>query len=363
MNISNPAVNISEGFTKSYNKQKLGFATLFIDLSSNPNNDLELFDSYNEALMSKSVLSNNDLNISIKSYFENGGVQLYLLNYNCNNLSQLEFENFIQTNCDNLTELEIIAAPTLLTTSGLESLECVKVLSSLGKYASVSNRIFITDVNKEIIDNYLDVLEECVIYYPWFKHRNGQKVAPSVVSSALMSKIAIDNKFFHSIANKKIVSLDNLEVLLSKEEILDLQKDYINPIISMHNDGLKIWGVNAFNSSFGSINELRVIKHIKRNLKILIRENLFEINSENLHDKIFSKVNNFLYQLWQIGALAGESKDEAFIIESRFDEMQDSDNKLVFSISVSLSKPLEFINIKLERIQRDGMIENISVEV
>ena len=362
MSISNPAVNINKGFTKSYTKDKFGFGTLFIELSSDSNSGLELFNSYNEALTSRIVSTNKDLNISIKSYFENGGVQLYLLNYNCTNLSLFEFDNFIKTHCDNLSELETISSPTLLTTSGLPVLECVKVLSSLGKYASNSNRIFITDVNEEIIANYLDVLEESVIYYPWFKHNSGELIAPSAVASALMSKIASDNKFFHSIANKKIISLDNLEILLSKEEILDLHKNYINPIVYMKNDGLKIWGVNAFNSSFGSINEVRVIKYIKRNLRILVREDLFEINSENLHDKIFSKVNNFLYQLWQIGALVGESKDEAFIIESRFDEMQGSDNKLLFSISVSISKPLQFINIKLERVQRDGIIENISVQ-
>ncbi len=363
MSISNPAVTINNGFTKSYKKNKLGFVTLFINLSLNSNNDLLMFSSYNEALTSDLLSNNKDLNISIKTYFENDGDQLYVLNYNCDNFNLLDFDKFIKTNCDNLTELEVIAIPTLLTSCKFSIIDSVKILSVIGKYANESSRIFITDVNKEIIENYLDVLEESVIYYPWFKNNNGQKIAPSVVASALMSKIAKDDKFFHSIANKKIVSLDNLELLLSKEEILNIQKDYINPIIYIHNEGLKIWGVNAFNSNFNSINELRVIKYIKRNLKILIRENLFEISSENLRDKIFSKVNNFLYKLWEIGALAGESKDEAFIIESQFDETKDSDNKLVFSISVSLSKPLEFINIKIERIQRDGMVDIISVEV
>ncbi|NQY93984.1 MAG: hypothetical protein HRT43_07450 [Campylobacteraceae bacterium] len=363
MNISNPAVRINKNFPSSYAKKKFGFATVFIHISCDSLDGLELFFNYNEALKSKTVVNNKQLNISIRSYFENGGVQLYLLSYNSDNMNLFDFENFVKTNCDNLVELEILSTPTLLSQTNLAIKECIKIYSFLGKYAQVSNRIFITDVNERIINEYLDVLEECVIYHPWFIHKNGELVAPSVVASALMAKSAIENNFFHSIANKKISSLHKTEVDLTKEQTLTLQKEFINPIIQMHNDGLKIWGVNAFNSNYSSVNELRVIQYIKRSLKVIMREDLFEINSENLHDKIFSKVNKFLQQLWQIGALNGEAKDEAFIIESRYEEMKDSDNTLVFAIKVSISKPLQFINIKLERVQRDGMVENISVEV
>jgi len=362
MNVSNPAVRINKNFASTYQKKKFGFATVFLHISCDTANGLELFFNYNEALKSKTVVSNKQLNSSIATYFENGGVQLYLLSYGSENINLFDFENFVKTNCDNLVDLEVICAPTLLLQDTLAIKESVKIYSFLGKYAQTSNRVFISDVNQTIIDEYLDVLEECVIYHPWFKN-NEILIAPSVVASALMSKSAIENNFFHSIANKKIKSLHQTEFDLTKEQTLELQQEFINPIIQMHNDGLKIWGVNAFNSSYGSANELRVIQYIKRSLKIIMREDLFEINSENLHDKIFSKVNNFLNQLWELGALNGESKDEAFIIESRHEEMKDSDNTLVFALKVSLSKPLEFINIKLERVQRDGMIENISVEV
>ncbi len=363
MNVSNPAVRINKNFPNAYQKKKFGFATVFLHINCDTTNDLELFFNYNEALKSKTVVSNKQLNVSIKSYFENGGVQLYLLSYNDENINLFDFENFVKSKCDNLLDLEVLCAPTLLTQANLAIKESIKIYSFLGKYAYSSNRVFITDVNQTIINEYLDVLEECVIYHPWFKHNNDELIAPSIIASALMSKNAIENNFFHSIANKKITSVHKTEFDLSKDQTYELQKEFINPIIQMHNDGLKIWGVNAFNSTYGSVNELRVIQYIKRSLKIIMREDLFEINSENLHDKIFSKVNNFLNQLWQLGALNGENKDEAFIIESRHEEMKDSDNKLVFSLKVSLSKPLEFINIKLERVQRDGMIENISVEV
>jgi len=362
MNVSNPAVRINKNFSSTYQRKKFGFGTVFIHLNKQTTNGLELFFNYNEARICETVVSNKQLDISIRSYFENGGVQLYLLSYNSENLNMFNFENHIQSSFDNLVELEVLCTPTLLIQSQLPLKECMKIYSFLGRYAQKSNRVFLTDVNQNIIDEYLDVLQECIIYHPWFEHNNGDVVAPSTVASALMSKNALENKFSHSIANKKISSFHKTQVDLNDKQSLELQKEYINPIIQTNN-GLKIWGVNAFNSNYTTANELRVIQYIKRSLKAIMREDLFEINTENLHDKIFSKVNNYLYQLWQTGALNGENKDEAFIIESKFEEMKESDNMLVFGIKVSIAKPLEFINIKLERVQRDGMIENISVEV
>ena len=187
-------------------------------------------------------------------------------------------------------------------------------------------------------------------------------ISSSLVASAMMAKLAKDGLFFHSIANKKIESLDTLNTQLSKKDLDLLYKESINPIIYVHAEGVKIWAVNAFTSRFKTINELRVMKYIKRTLKSLLQEDLFEINSNNLSNKLFSKVNLFLYNLWKIGALAGDNKNEAYVVETIANDTKSSDNALVFSIGVSLAKPLEFINIKIERIQKDGMVENISIE-
>lgn len=357
MSISIPSVNIRHVTSKPYSKKRFEYSTIFINISPNVENSFEHFFKYNQT---KEIFLENDLDNSIKAYFDNGGFHLYLLNYNLNGFKQSEFEEYIKRVCDGLVEIEVIATPTLLSTSTLDIDNSIRVLSFLGEYANQTDRIFVMDVNEIIIKDYLDMLHDGVIYYPWFKNKKGELVAPSSVATGLMSKLAKENSFFHSIANKGVMELDSLDFELTKEQTVSLQKDLINPILYMHNDGPKIWGVNAFNSKFKTINEVRIIKYIKRNLKLSMRDNLFEVNSPKLKDKVFSKVNNFLTALWELGALAGESKDEAFVIETK---LNNDENKLVFHIGVALSKPLEFINIKLERVQKDGMSQNISVEV
>ena len=358
MNNSLASVNIKQTTIKPYSKKKLEFSTLFINLSTNVDTSLELIFKYSQ-IKDQNIEPN--LHNAIKAYFDNGGKILYILNYSLENFDLKFFMEYIKKACDNLLDIEVIATPTLLQ-SNLELKECVRVLALVAEYSSESNRLFVMDINEDIKNEYLDMLGEGVIYYPWFKNKLGELVAPSSVATGIMSKNADQDIFFHSIANKKIESLKYLDFELEKDEASKLLKEGINPILFMHNDGLKIWGVNAFNSKFKTINEVRVIKYIKKNLKELMRNDLFEINSAKLKDKIYSKTNHFLYGLWQMGALAGESKDEAYLIDANFETDKGEDNKLEFYISVALSKPLEFINIKLERIQKDGMMENISLE-
>jgi len=361
MSISHPKVNITKTSNKKYNK-KSAFITLFIYLNEDIDSQITQFNNFKNEGKETLASKDNELKINLKTYFANGGDELYLLSYNSKDFNLFDFEKYVKKSCDSLTELETIIIPTLLSSSSLTMKNSLKVLSFIGNYARDTNRIFITDVNQEIIENNLDLLEECVIYHPNFRNKNENIISSSLVASAMMSKLAKDGLFFHSLANKKILSLDTLDAQLSKQDIDLLYKESINPIIYVNGEGLKIWGVNAFNSNFRTINELRVMKYIKRTLKTLLQEDLFEINSNSLSNKLFSKVNVFLYDLWQMGALEGNDKNEAYIVETRLNDDESSDNTLVFSIGISLSKPLEFINIKIERIQKDGMVENISIE-
>ena len=361
MSISHPKVNITKTSMKKYN-QKSAFVTLFIYLDDKIDNQILQFKNFKNEDKQTLNSKDNTFNTSIETYFKNGGDELYVLTYNSSEFNLFNFEEYVKKSCDSLTELETIAIPTLLSSSPMDMYNSLKIISFIGKYAKYTNRIFITDVNQEIIDNNLDLLEESVIYYPNFKDKNENIISSSVVACALMSKLAKEGNFFHSLANKKILSVDSLETKLLKKDLDLLYKESINPIIHVNKEGLKIWGVSAFNSNFKTINELRVMNYIKRSLKSLLQEDLFEINSNSLSNKLFSKVNVFLYDLWQMGALEGDNKNEAYTVETRINETKSSDNTLIFSIGVSLSKPLEFINIKVERIQTDGMVENISIE-
>jgi len=361
-----PGVSIHRGVYSTPQKKSLDFSTLFLGFY----NDEEYFvllHNFNEAKQNTFFKSNPEYLSAIKNYFEAGGVQLYVLNFPLQKAIEVDsITKFLKDYCDNLNDLEVICALGLIqepeSRFNFSENEVIKAIHAVNLYASLTDRISISDINNLIKEEHLDKLGEAVIYYPWFIDYENRLIPPSIIAAALSSKLAYDGVFFNSIANKPIPNLKRLSNDFSNQENSELYQDGINPIVSINKQGLKIWGVKAFNSNYESVNEMRVLKYIKRQLKRLSREYIFETNTQELNSRLFIEVTQFLLGLWQIGALSGNSKQEAFKVIGDIRNLDNSRSQLTFNISVAISKPLEFIIIKLSRIDYDGVQESLSVE-
>jgi hypothetical protein len=369
-----PSVIIRKNSSNNKQSVDLDFATLLIyfheqkyEHDTNIDNHKPLsITSYHDIKNIPNIANNITLHNTIKIYFENGGKSLYYLEYPYHDKSfeSLKLEQFVKRSCDNLMNLEVIVTQNLINLDARISENRLNAMQTLSFYAQTSDRLFITDINEDMISNHLDRIEESAIYYPWFVY-DKSIIAPSIVASALHSSLAHNFHFSHSIANKKIESLSVQTEELSKKRMEILEQEGINTIVLIPSKGLRIWGVKMFNSRFNSVNELRVMKHIKRGLKSLSRRYLFEPNSGSLHDRLFLKINNFLFELWENGALSGTTKDEAYLLESHYDKANvNSQNRLDFTLHIAISRPLEYITIKLNRISDsdDTLPAKISVE-
>jgi len=361
-----PGVSIHRGIYLTPQKKSLDFATLFISFYGDEEYFV-LLHSFNEAEQNTLLKSNPEYLRAIKSYFETGGVKLYILNFSLLNTIEVgSIKKFMKDHCDNLNDLEVICTLGLIkepqSNLNFSENEVIKVIHAINSYALESDRISITDINMLIKEKYLDQLGETVIYHPWFIDSDSELIPPSVIAAALSSKLAYDGVFFNSIANKSIPNLKKLSNDFSNQDNSELYSDGINPITYINKQGLKIWGVKAFNSHYESVNEMRILKYIKRQLKRLNREYIFETNTEELNSRLYIEVTQFLLGLWQIGALSGNSKQEAFEVVGDIKNLDSQRNQLTFTISVAISKPLEFIIIKLNRINYDGVQESLSVE-
>ena len=361
-----PGVSIRKGSYIASQKKSFDFSTLFLGFYDDEEYFAQL-NNFNDAKQDNFLKLHPEYFRAVKNYFENGGVLLYILNFPLHDrIDVLSVSKFMKDKCDNLNDLEVICTLGLIERSKAEQKitqdEAVKVIHAVNIYAHQTDRISITDINNIIKNKYLDRLGESVVYYPWFVDKLNNLVAPSVVSAALMSKLAYQGAFFNSIANKSISNLHKLSDDLSTQENIKLYEDGINPITLINKQGLKIWGVKAFNSKYESVNEMRVLKYIKRQLKRLSREYVFETNTDELNGRLYIDVSQFLFSLWEIGALSGNSKQEAFSVSSDVSNLDNKRSQLTFRISVAISKPLEFIVITLNRIDYDGAQESLSVE-
>lgn len=296
---------------------------------------------------------------AVHSYFANGGERLYLLfpslGHN-NRFDDFIFNDFLIKECDRLNDIEVITAVNLFDIEIYNTLlsmqEIIQIQRIINNYCASSHRISLTDMNADFDKESLNIIGKTVIYYPWMLDSSNQPLPPSVYASALFSKMAREDKYFESIANKALVNTVDVELRLDDTELKALVSDFINPVIFIPHRGVRIWGVKSFDEKIDIVNELRVLKFIKRRLIKMSKVYLFEPNTIFLEAQIILMVKVFLEQLENKGALVYQNVERDSI------SLQQG-NEIIINIDVAFATPIEFINIRLNKVDKDGMINLI----
>lgn len=345
------------------------FATLFISFCEMDfEKPLVVLENFAQVHEYPFLQKNQFLCQCIDTYFANKGKKLYLLQYNFKSEESLDliaFEAFIARQCDVLMDIEVLVALDVYHESvykkRLSQKSIVGLQRTLNLYAVKTNRIALTDITSDLEERYLDVLAEGIVYYPWIVDKEKNLLPPSVFASALMSRFAKEGKFFNAVANKEMLNAIDVNEHLSKEKEAWLIQNGINPIVYVPHRGVRIWGSKTFNSKVATAVELRVLKYIKRNLIKIAKVYIFEPNDENLEDKLVMQVDNFLYKLWERGALVGTTKEEAYQIHAEQGILDGKENNLIIHVGVALVRPIEFIQIVLNKLAQDGTQSTLSV--
>ncbi|HIP12035.1 MAG TPA: phage tail sheath family protein [Arcobacter sp.] len=331
---------------KSFSTLFLSFELTYKDLKSKyiyleSMSDIQAYDC-----LKKSIL----LLDAVHVYFKNGGKSLYILSQttNINILTDKQkYINFLEKNIDVLVNVETIVLVDLFLTEALllTDTQSTSIQNTISLYCKNTNRLSLMDLPLVgLVTSYAKELEHCMTFYPWLKSEENNILPASIYASALFSKLAFENKVFYSIANVRLKGIVDLERLVDRAYASELYVNNINPIIYLQNDGYKIWGVKMLGSEIENINTVRVLYFIKRTITLSVKEYIFEPNDSILEEKIVRKVQKFLFNLWNIGALQGASQDEAFVVN-----VERIESQLLFHIAISIVKPLEYIVIHLNR--------------
>ena len=291
---------------------------------------------------------------AVNAYYANGGDRLYLLFYQIDeSFNILKFDNFLSKSCDRLNDIETISAINLYDDTIYKKLisirDILEIQRVINDYCERSHRVSISDVDSDFKKEYLNIIGRTNIYYPWIADSKDSRLPPSIYVAALFSKIAKVDRYFESIANRPLFNCRDVDLRLDDRELMELTKEGINPLIFMPHRGIMIWGVKCFNESFDSVNELRVMKYIKRRVIKSSRVYIFEVNNPFLEAQIILMLKVFLDHLEKIGAL------ESYNI-GRDDSSMQRDNEIVINIEIALSSPIEFINIRYYKSDKDGVV-------
>ena len=354
--------NISiEHFTKSVPYDG-DFATLFVVFSKTINQEKSIIlNKVSEFNRIKELRDDKFLQKAVEVFFRNGGERLYLFFYFVEKIGFRlnKFKKKLSRECDRLNDVEVVVAINLYSPEIYNKIfliqRVLRIQREINSYCKKAHKISISDINEDFKEEYLDLITNTIIYYPWIVDYKGSLLPPSIYASAMFSKMAKDNKYFESIANKVLYGAEDVTFRFDRERLSSLVKNRINPVIFMPHRGVMFWGVKTLGEIQDTVNELRVMKFIKRKLIKISQMYVFEPNSFELEVQISTIVQSFLEGLEKIGAV------ESFIVERATTNKDRAKGQMVINIEVAFSIPIEFIRIRLTKMDREGMESLLSL--
>ncbi|MET0752982.1 MAG: phage tail sheath C-terminal domain-containing protein [Pyrinomonadaceae bacterium] len=197
--------------------------------------------------------------------------------------------------------------------------------------------------------------------YNQIRARLGQELVtlpPSAAMAGVYARVDRDRGVWKAPANVSLASVIGPSVIISNEEQGRLNIDptsgkSINCIRSFTGKGTLVWGARTL---AGNDNEWRYIN--VRRLFITIEESVekasafavFEPNDASTWLKVKAMIDNYLYGLWQQGALAGPTPESSYFVNIGLGKTMTTENILngymIVEVGIAAVRPAEFIVLR-----------------
>ncbi|TGE14014.1 phage tail sheath family protein [Hymenobacter elongatus] len=130
----------------------------------------------------------------------------------------------------------------------------------------------------------------------------------------------------------------------------------LNAIRPFPGQGVLVWGARTLDGNsqdWKYVNVRRTMIMLEQSIKLAARAYVFEPNDANTWVTVQSMINNFLFNLWKQGALAGSKPDDAYSVAVGLGTTMTADDILngymnVF-VKVAISRPAEFIVLSFQQ--------------
>lgn len=275
--------------------------------------------------------------ISIRTYFENGGGYCYLVP-----VDQMVVE---VPKRDDVT-LVVAAGQDIravVTTLCVEGANLFAILD--GPEGELSP----TDITWK--DDY-DATEYAAIYYPWLTAKWADiDVPPSAAIAGVYCQNDRTRGVWKAPANESLLG----GVLPLYKVTDDLQGQYthgekaLNMIRQFNNGSPLVWGARTCvdTDAWRYVPVRRLFNSAENDIQNTMKFVMFEPNSQPTWERVRAAITNYLYSLWQQGGLAGATAAEAFFVQVGKDITMTQDDinqgKMIVKVGMAAVRPAEFI--------------------
>jgi len=208
-------------------------------------------------------------------------------------------------------------------------------------------------------DDYMQIYPStpyAAAYYPWLNVDWSSSAVPaSVVAAVAILKTDLSCGIWKAPAN---VAIDGCAPMFPISD--DLQGRFnqgkaLNMIRTFPDVGTVVWGARTLEDSnnWRYIPVRRLFSMVERDIQKALNKLVFEPNSQPTWLRVKVAVDNYLYRLWQQGALAGNKADEAWFVEIGKDitmnEKDINEGRLIVKMGIAAVRPAEFILLQFSQ--------------
>lgn len=194
------------------------------------------------------------------------------------------------------------------------------------------------------------------VYGPWLRKEGVDVlVPPSAVAAGLIARTDSTRGVWKAPANIAVAGGLSLTQHFSKEDH-GLYNDYAKPLNLFREftgKGTLLWGARTLSLDIDRwryVSVRRLFNMVEHDIETALRAMMFEPNNQPTWEKVRAAIYNYLFSLWQQGALQGGKPEEVFNVQVGLDlTMSKTDieaGKLIVEVGLKAVRPAEFIILK-----------------
>ncbi len=187
---------------------------------------------------------------------------------------------------------------------------------------------------------------------------------PSATMAGIISRVDRDRGYWKAPANVGVVDVVKPVVSVSHAEHGALNVNAatgksVNAILSVPGYGTVVMGARTLDGNDNEwryVNVRRFFSVVEESIKKSTRWAIFEPNTASTWVKVKAMIENYLYQQWRDGALAGAKPEEAYFVRiglgSTMNSVDILEGKMIVEIGMAVARPAEFIILKFEQMMQ-----------
>jgi hypothetical protein len=194
------------------------------------------------------------------------------------------------------------------------------------------------------------------LYYPWVQLASAgeslRSVPPCGHVAGVFSRSDARIGVFKAPANEEVFGVLDLDVAVDVDAQNQLNPVGVNCLRSFPGRGIRVWGARTLSRQpeWRYVSVRRLFLTLRRWIDMNMTWATFEPNGPRLWVRINRELTTYLTNLWQDGAMVGQTANEAFYVkcdaETNPTESREA-GRVVTEIGLAPSAPAEFVVVRI----------------